>query len=392
MRIAEFTDSFLPIVDGVGTVVLSYAGHLAEKGHQCCVMAPKNDFGCRSEYNFEILDFRSVSVLGSYKLGLPMLDRRYHARMESVELDIIHAHSPFSAGRNACNYAKKRDIPLVGTFHSKYRDDFLQATHMNLLADIGVKYVLDFYNKCDEVWAVSQNSADTLRSYGYKKEIYVMPNGMDPQYASPEAMPRAKRQFGLGDKPTFLFVGQINWKKNLERILLAASEVAKSGYDFKLVMAGQGPHFEEVKRKARELNIADKLVMTGHILDRDLLAGLYQCADLFVFPSLYDTASMVMREAAAFGTPSVVARGAGPAEAINDAVNGFLCDDTTKSLTAIMTRAIEEPRMLAEMGLKAQRTIPEGWDGIIDTVLERYQYLIERKTKRESAERQEALV
>jgi 1,2-diacylglycerol 3-alpha-glucosyltransferase len=373
MRIAQFSDSFLPIVDGVGRVVLNYANHIADKGHECYVMAPMTNTGFRGGYKFEMVDYRSMNLRGrQYKVGVPFVDPHFQARMNNIELDIIHAHSPFTAGQAAYLYAKKRGIPLVGTFHSKYKDDFRQMTGVNVIAEVGTKYVVDFYDKCDEVWTVGESSAETLRSYGYKQKVVVMQNGADEQVIDPADKAYAEEKFGLGAEPVLLFVGQQDWKKNIERILLAAAEINNKGLAFKLVMAGMGPHSKEIMKRASSLKLDDKMVYTGHISDSNLLAGIYQCADLLVFPSLYDNAPMVIREAASFGTASVVVRGSCAAEPIIDGENGFLCEDNTADLAYVMEKAINDTERMKFIGEAARRTIPVNWDIIIDDVLQRY--------------------
>lgn len=384
MKIAEFSDSFMPIVDGVGTVVMNYANQIAAKGHECYVMAPLADTGYRGSFPFEIVEFNSIPLYGlQYKLGIPVTDASYNYRLNKINLDIIHAHSPFIAGQSAYKFAKKKGIPLVGTFHSKYKDDFRQVTGMDSMAYVGSKFVVEFFNKCDEVWAVSENSAETLKSYGYKKPVVIMPNGTGAAYFTPSCQRMAEARYELGKRPVFLYVGQMSWKKNIERILKAAAEVSKRGLDFDLVFVGHGPNFDEIVSMVKLLGIEENTVITGHIFDLELLSGLYRCADLFVFPSLYDTSGLVVREAAQNGTASVVVAGSAPAEVVLDGVNGFTCKDETADLARVMEYAINNPRETEKLGTEAMKTIPEGWDGIIDKVLERYEYIIERhKSKR----------
>lgn len=376
MRIAQFSDSFLPIVDGVGRVVLSYANNLAEKGHECYVVAPMTNTGYRGGYKFEMVDYKAMKLTGrQYKVGLPIMDTHFVLRMQDIELDLIHAHSPFTAGQAAYSYAKKRDIPLVGTFHSKYKDDFREATGVNMIAEVGTKYVVDFYEKCDEVWTVSEASAETLREYGFHKKIIVMPNGADLQDISPENKVYASETFGLGEDPIFLFVGQQDWKKNIELILLAAAELNKRDYHFKLVLTGMGPHSKEIKKRATVLGLNDKMIYTGHISDTNLLAGLYQCANMFVFPSLYDTAGLVIHEAAIFGTPSVVVRESCAAEPITDGQNGFLCENDALDLARVMEEAINDTEKVHRVGEEAKRTIPVSWNVIMSEVVSHYEKL-----------------
>ena len=98
---------------------------------------------------------------------------------------------------------------------------------------------------------------------------------------------------------------------------------------------------------------------------------------MFVFPSLYDTSGMVVREAAAMGTASVVVRGSAAAEAISDGENGLLCEDTPESLAATLQRTLDEPDLARRLGECARKTIYLPWPEVIDRVLDRYEHLVE---------------
>ena len=376
MRILQFSDSFLPIMDGVGNVVYQYALNLAQKGHECYVVAPQTDTGYRGGYPFELVDFIGVPLprMKSYKFGVPKLDPHCHNRLAAIQGDIVHVHSPFSAGQVGLSFAQKRGLPVVGTFHSKYYDDFLQVTGVELLAEVGVKYVVNFYEKCDEVWAVSASSADTLKSYGYGGSIRVMPNGTDIHTVTDAQVRAVCARYGLeGDAPLLLYVGQMNWKKNLRRVLEACAAAERP---FRLAMAGQGPHEKEIRKLAEQLGLEGRVVFTGHITDAETLNALYRRADLFLFPSIYDNAPLVIREAAAMGTPAVAVRGSSSAECIREGVNGFLCLDDTDDLARVIDGALADPEALSHIGQSARETIPVPWSKLLDDVAARYEAVI----------------
>lgn len=379
MRIGQFSDSFLPIVDGVGRVVYNYCHTLGSMGHEVSAIVPMENMGYRGNFPFEIIDYYSSTVPSTvYNAGIPLFDNHYDKRLEMTSFEIVHVHTPFIAGLQGVKYAKSHDIPIVGSFHSKYYDDFLQITGSRHLAKFGTDIIVNFYDKCDEVWTVSENSAETLKTYGYTKPIYVIGNGLDIKDVDNNLAIKAREHFGLDNNvPILLYVGQINWKKNLERILESCSLLKKSDIKFKLVLAGKGPHVDELKQKAKELDIFDDVVLTGHILDEDLLSGLYALADMFVFPSLYDTYSMVVREAANAKTASVVVRGSAPAECIKDRENGMLCDDTSDSLYEVLKECLTNRDMLIRLGENAKKTIPVSWDVIMNQAVDRYKIVIE---------------
>ena len=380
MKIGQFSDSFLPIVDGVGRVVYHYATALTRRGEECYVIAPMSDTGYRGGYPFELVDFISMELprQRQYSTGIPSLDTHYDARMRSIQLDIIHAHSPFIAGLEAQRLARRRGIPIVGMFHSRYYDDFYQLTRAEMLANLAVATIVNFYQRCDEVWTVSQSSAETLRDYGYIGDIIVMPNGTPDVEPDAARAASAKAHFQLPDTPILFYCGQMNWKKNILRILESCACYQKSGNSFTLILAGQGPDAKAIRSKVDELGLSKCTVFTGHVTDEALLYGLYETADLFVFPSLYDTSGMVVREAAAMATPSIVVRGCATAEPILDRENGFLCEDTTESLCHIIEMALSDREMTRRIGQSARRTIYLSWDDIAANTLARYEALIER--------------
>ena len=378
LRIGQFTDTFLPIVDGVGRVALAYSETLCKLGHQVTVVTPMYDTGYRGGYPFELVDFDAKALPGmkQYKTGEAPWDPHYRHRMKMIPLDLVHAHSPFTAGSEALRLAVLRKLPLVATFHSKYYDDFLKVTKSETLAKAGVKFVVDFYDRCDEVWAVGENTADVLREYGYSGEIQVMPNGVSLREANPAAVEEVNRRWGLKKDPLILFVGQMNWKKNILTVLEACALLKYQGQKFHLILAGQGPDMREIERKINELNLKDRTSLAGHITDMELLDGLYARASLFAFPSLYDAAPMVVREAAVMGTPAVMVRGSTAAEIIRHGENGFLCENAAEDLARVMREALADQETLRKVSQAARDTIPVPWEQIMEKAVERYTRLV----------------
>ena len=378
LRIGQFTDTFLPVVDGVGRVVQAYAETLSAMGHQVTVVAPMYNTGFQGGFPFELVDFIGTGVPGmkQYKVGEAMLDAHYRRRIRMIELDIVHAHSPFTAGSEALRLSVVRKLPLVGTFHSKYYDDFLKATKSESVAKMMTKVVVNYYNRCDEVWAVGKNTAEVLKSYGYEGEIQVMPNGATLRSVNPSDVEEVTRRFSLGEDPLILFVGQMDWKKNILTVLEACAELKKQGTAFRLILAGQGIDMNAIRGKLAELNIQDRAQMLGHVTDTSLLDGLYSRAAVFAFPSLYDAAPMVVREAAVMGTPSVMVRGSTAAEIIRDGVNGYLCENDPKDLARVISGILADPEGRKKTGENARETIPVPWSKVLETAVERYERLV----------------
>lgn len=377
MIFGEFCDAFPPEIDGVGMVVKSYATHLQAGGDLSYFVAPRADDPIASR-PFPVLFFGGIKLPGEpYRMGIPSLDFDFRRTVGEIPFDLVHAHSPFGAGHAARRVAKKRGIPLVATFHSKYYDDFLAKTHSRFLARLATRIVVDFYHTCDEVWTVTDAAAEVLRSYGYRGDIRVMPNGTDPWEPSGTQEERLRALFGGNAGPLFLFVGQHNWKKNIRTILEALALLRRAGTPFRMLFVGQGPDRDAIEKATEELGLSDAVRFFGHTANREELMQLYAAADLFLFPSLYDTAGLVVKEAAAAGTPSVIVRGSCAAEGTEDGDNAFHCDNSPESLAAAITAAL--PRC-AEVGERARATIPLLWSEVVARARARYCELIEKKS------------
>ncbi|MBR3494116.1 MAG: glycosyltransferase [Clostridia bacterium] len=381
MIIGQFCDTFPPQVDGVGRVTLSYCQTLTAMGHETYYIAPESKDATEVQ-GFPVILSASVRMPGElFRVGLPGLDMRYRKQIREVPFDIVHAQSPFLAGQEALRIARKRDIPLVSTFHSKYYDDALAKTHSEALAKMVVKWIVNLYDKCDAVWTVNNATADVLRTYGYRGNVLIMENGTNREPLDPKALERVKaRMPQQKGAPLLLFVGQHNWKKNLHGVLGACALLKQRGQRFRLVTAGDGPNFDEIQEEAETLGIAQDCTFLGFMTDRAELMALYHLADLLVFPSLYDNAPMVLREAAVMSTPGLLVAGSCSAEGIHDGYNGFISpSEQAMDIADTIQRALP---LIAEVGENACRTIPVSWESIMQKVLVEYQRLLDGHVSR----------
>ncbi len=380
MKIALCSDTFLPVVDGVGRVVYSYAKELSARGHACYVITPIQKSGYRGGFDFEIVDYLSVATptAAQYMAGVATLDPHYLERVSDMHFDLVHAHSPATAGIEGLRLAKKRKVPLIGTFHSKYYSDIMRYTHSEVISSVGVKLISSYYERCDEVWTVSENAAETLREYGYKGEIKIVRNGCELVKPKTAWEKRARESFHLDDRPILLFVGQLDMKKNVLRIIEAANLLFMEGYAFQLVFAGQGKDEEKLKSYALGTGMQESVIFTGHIFEQELLSGLYMAAELFVFPSMYDTAGLVVSEAAMMGTPSLVVKKSAPAELIRHGENGLICEDNPVKIAEAMREFLyqTDAKQKAAIANNAQKTLPCAWENVIDDVEKRYRSLL----------------
>lgn len=376
-----FNDSFPPIMDGVTLTVQNYIDGFGLRGLHPCVVTPWNPVNVR--VNCKVLKYFSLPIRGRYpyRYGYPKLDPLIWTRLRSTPFRIVHSHSPFSSGRLAVYVKRKQRIPLIGTFHSKYRQDLEHAFRKTpWMVPIIMKRILNFFNVCDEVWIPQPAVEDTVREYGYTGELVVMPNGNDmaPEPSLLNTIKSdARMALDIPDKAiSLLFVGQHIWQKGLKVVLEALLLLNQRGVEFSMHFVGNGYAANEMQRFVEARGLSDRVHLHGVIKDRELLQRFYAAADLFVFPSLYDNAPLVVREAAAYETPALLAEGSTAAEVISHGYNGFLCAyDADKYATAI-ARLGADREMLRQVGRQAMKTLSLSWPDVLDRILDRYNTLI----------------
>lgn len=389
MYYAMFNESYPPQTDGVAQTTRNYAVWLNRKHGGCCVVAPQHALaaGHECDEEFPVIRFASMPlfVVKEYSLGLPQIAFRTSQRLSELPIDLVHAHCPFASGTLAMKTALKKDVPLVATFHSKFADDFAQRLKMENAGKIAARYTAKFFSLADEAWAVNNSTAQTLREYGYRGPITVMPNGCDftPMVRTAENRKAVLQQFGLSDKPLLLFVGRVVEQKNIPFLLQALHKIKESS-DFNLLAIGDGEGVVPYQKLAQELGIADRVKFAGAIREREPLRSIYAAADVFVLPSVYDNAPLVVREAAACGCPSALITGTNAAEGITDGINGFTSDLDPAAYGRMLQQLIANPDAIRAAGENARETVYVSWDRIVDRVAQEYQRIIEQYKDKKS--------
>ena len=379
--IGIFNDNFPPVLDGVGITAQNYAYWLTETGHDVSVITPyapnMQDVMANAPYPIHRYISIPIPFRYPYRYGLPYLDASFMRKWKEMNFDIVHAHCPFTTGTLASRISKSQQIPLVATFHSKYRQDFEHNVPCKPIVDWMVKRIIHFYEQADEVWIPLPAVEETLREYGYKGHVEVVENGND-FYASKSqiAIIRESMRAELGimpDETMLLFVGQHTWEKNIRFILESLSLMKDKPFHFFMVGTGYAVH--AIRSLIRQLGLSDRVTLLGNIHDRDRLKRIYAAADLFLFPSLYDTCGLVVREAAAMHTPSILLRESTAATAITDGVNGFLTHNDPADFVQQIMYLMNRPDEIKSVGEKASKTISRSWESVIEEVALRYRDL-----------------
>ena len=381
MRLGQFSDAYPPIMDGVSLTVKNYAHWLNNEKSSSFVVTP-NFPGYKDVDTFPVLRYFSAAIpmREPYRFGIPALDANIKHNIREESLSLVHAHTPFSAGQLAMRAAKKRRIPIVATFHSKYRDDFGRVVHNKIILDQIIKNIVSFYESVDEVWIPQRHVVETLREYGFKGKVEVVENGIDIDTSTDVNTLKIFSRTLLGipdERPVFLYVGQLILEKNLKFILESLKHIHNK--NFIMFFIGQGYARPVLEKLVDEYHLSGNVRFIGPIYDREELKRFYALSDLFLFPSLYDNAPLVVREAASMKTPAILLQGATAAGVIKENFNGFLSGNDPIVFAQCIEKIIADKKIIQENGENASRTLCRSWQDVVEEVKDRYLGLILRK-------------
>ena len=381
LHVCLINDSFPPAIDGVANAVTNYAKIIARDYGEPTVVTPYYPHADDSVFDFPVIRYPSVDMtrLVGYRAGLPFTPE-IAAKLEKSQFDILHSHCPITSTMLARSVRERLDVPLVFTYHTKFDIDIANAIRLKVLQDGAAKILAENIAACDEVWTVSNGAGENLRKLGYQGDYLVMPNGVDfPKgRVSEDLIAEVTKDCDLPEGiPLFLFVGRMMWYKGIRISLDALKILMDAGKDFRMVFVGGGTDKREIKAYCKSLGLDGKVFFADPIHDRDRIQAWYCRADLFLFPSTFDTNGLVVREAAACGLGSVLVKGSCAAEGVTDGVNGFLIEENADSMAACLSGLCENPERMKQVGEGAQRDIYISWDTAVKGAVERYGIVIE---------------
>lgn len=376
-NVGLFCDCFPPVMDGVSVCMQNYAYWMQKKVGGTFVVTPNVPGADYSALPYKVLDYFSVPVpfRHPYVTGIADVDPSFLSRVSKIQFKIVHAHCPFASGLAALRIARSLRIPLVATFHSKYRDDFARVLPEAAVKAV-VKLIVEFFERADLVWVPQESVIDVIREYGYKGEVEVMDNGSDLVADYPDKFfVEARNRLGIAPEEfVLLFVGQHIWEKNPRLIIEALAKIPD--VPFRMYFAGNGYAASAMKELVSERGLDSKVTFVGTITDRERLTDYYAASDLFLFPSLYDNAPLVVREAAALHTPSVMAKGSTASTILSDGLDGFLVDNDPDCMARLLKELIADPERVHKVGIQASRRLVRSWEDCVGEALDRYNTLL----------------
>jgi len=322
MRIAMFTNTYLPHVGGVAQSVDLFTRAFRERGHRVLVIAPDFDEEREDEPDVvrvpAITDFYKSDFSVSYPIpGL------LKSRLDEFQPEILHAHHPFVLGDTALRVAAGRRLPLVFTHHTRYE----RYTHFvpgdsPWLKRFAASMATGYANLCDRVIAPSESIESLIRERGVTTPIEVIPTGVDLSRFGDGDRARGRDKFDIPEDAFLIgHVGRLAPEKNLRFLAKAVARALKELDGALFLCVGDGSSREETEGLFEKEGISDRVRFPGKQSGQDLIDA-YHAMDLFAFASTSETQGMVVAEAMATGSPVVAVDASGVREVVRDGQNG----------------------------------------------------------------------
>ncbi len=375
MKIGFFMDDYFPSMNGVIYVMDNYA-KLLGKSCEVVVIVPEIDKNYKDKFPYRVIRTSSIKMKKvGYSFSTPWFDRGLTKKLIQENFDIIHIHSPFIMGRLGIHIAKKCNIPVVGTIHTRFNYEFERLIKSKMINKWLMEFVINTYNRCDECYTVNEAIKKIYIDYGIKPRISIIPNATElkPVKDKEKAINYINDTYNINkDDKVLLFVGRINIVKNILLLTESLKEVKKSNIPFKMLFVGPLEDGDKLNNKIKECNLGDSVKVIGKITDRELLSYFYVRADLFLFPSVFDTSSLVQVEATSQKTPTVFIASSPTASNVIDNVNGFISKEGTKNYGKKIVSILQDDKLYKEVSEKAFNDIYITWDKAVKILLSKY--------------------
>lgn len=377
MRIALFTEVFLPKIDGVVTRVLRTIEQLTALGHEVLVFAPghppSNYAGAR------VVPVNSVPMRPWYpelKLGLPTPN--IAREVEEFAPHVVHLVNPVVLAAYGALSSTRRDLPMLASFHTD-TPQYADALGLGRIRKAGTAYLKWIHNLAEVNLCTSPQMVARAEEIGFER-VDLWPKAIDTVNYRPEAASAGMRERltdGHPDDKLMIYVGRMSKEKDLRELLEPIKRLQSRGV--RLAMVGSGPDRDELQAEFAGTNT----VFTGYMSGEDL-ASAFASADVFAFPSTTETLGFVALESMASGVPVVGARAGGIPFAVTDNHSGLLFEPgDTDDFTEKLERLLFDDQLRHEMGVASRAEAQQhSWRSATEKLVEFYELAISRHWQR----------
>ncbi|MFW5909039.1 MAG: glycosyltransferase, partial [Desulfosalsimonas sp.] len=358
LRVAMFTNNYLPFIGGVPLSIERLRKGLCNYGDQVLVVAP--NYRGQTEQEEHVLRLPSVLSMGKkgeFRITNIFLPRIYR-QVKKFKPDIIHLHHPFWMGSLGLFVARRLKVPAVYTYHTRLEEyaHFVPLPGVlfrNLLSHAMVKR---FANKCDSIILPTYSTQEYLRIIGVTTPAFVQPTGIDYErfrQVSEHEVEELKESLGIDDERVFVSVSRLSNEKNIDFMVDAINNLRKqTEVKFRFLMIGQGHQRERLQQRIESLGLENEFILVGGVAPEDM-PKWYRLGDAFLFASKSETQGMVILEAMAAGLPVVAVRSSGIDDVVRNGFNGFKTPEKQDQWCQRIRQILEDDGLRKEMSENA---------------------------------------
>ncbi len=355
MKIGFFTDAYLPQINGVATSLDELRNSLTARKHKVYIVAPaypKYKDTCPN-----VLRLKSVKLWDNPELRLSyMFPDKVMQNALKLDVDIIHGFSGGSTPSLGLTIAKIRRKPYVFTYNTRWNKYTHYILNGKVISPKAVEQMVKLYcNVCTHIIAPAEYVKEELISFGVKRPITVIPNGVNTSKFKPAPNDFLREKLGLKktDK-VVLCVTRIAKEKSIDFLIKSFAKFSKDNPNVYFVIAGDGPEKKNLQNLIDKLKIGHKIIMLGFIPYEDV-PKVYNGADVFIFASQTETQGMVIPEAMSSGLPVLAVRDRVFEEFIESGKDGILIDKTEKEFNRNLEKLIKDEKLRLTMAKNARK-------------------------------------
>ena len=324
MRIAMFTDSYLPTHDGVVSSILNYQAGLKRKGHRMLVFAPHQP---HAKPDRDVFRYPAVAFPPYPEYKAAIMPVMHPAAVKKSSAQLVHSKAMVNMGLAAISYSKMKKIPAMASLETMIPDGVHYVLPVKELHGfgkaLGWAYLRWFYSNFSCVTAPSFHAKGLMEENRITAEVLASP--IDTEKFRPNRRGEMlKRRIGLPGKKIILSVGRVVKEKNYSFLIRAAKKMRDK--DVVFLVAGKGPYLDALMREVLFAGVSHSFYFAGFVPD-DALVDYYNAADCFAFPSQFETQGLTHLEAMACGKPACVLDNTPMSEIIEEGKNGYVFSD-----------------------------------------------------------------
>ncbi|MBE7102591.1 glycosyltransferase family 1 protein [Bacillus cereus] len=371
MRVAIFTDTFTPQVNGVAKTLERLTRYFQKENITYSVFAPQHT----AEDNFviNVNKMRSIPLTILYpecRFAFPT--PRIKRELLAFKPDIIHIATPFNMGLCGLYYAKKLNIPVVGSYHTDF-DAYLHYYKIEFLSNMLWNYLRWFHSHMQKNFVPSPETLHQLKKKEFQ-QLYIWGRGVDCTLFHPTYNKDLfRKKYNITAKYILSYVGRLAPEKDIDTLQDLIVKTAHTRSDIHWLITGDGPLAKGLHENVPKTNVT----FTGYLQGKDL-AEVYASSDLMVFPSTTETFGNVVLESLACGTPVIGANSGGVKNIITDGKTGFLCEPkNADSFLSSIYELLNNEERLKQTGVAASSYAKsQSWDEIFHSLLNQYEEVL----------------